>query len=584
MASVTGWTRLEPHVVDRELTGALQARIADPLWLVARQYAIGALHGETGAATPVWVQVRGEAGRLTRFLPSRPDGSPGVLYDSATVPLEELVEAERLPVDAEHRRVRLAPLAGLQFLRFLADAGQSAYRNAYRERYRSLDSADSPFGSVLGRRAPDGVRLHDELRQAFDAAGGAVGGAAAWLPNEPSIAGPDVPAVTAAAARFLAWYEVLIGRMPEGEPAWRPERLEYSFAVSARLSDREKVLTAGEYAEGNLDWYAFDLDPDAELGASSLDPGGELATLSHAGPPVPLSYRGMPSARFWEFEDAEVDFGEVTAATDDLATLMLVEFAITHGNDFYLVPVEVDVGSLCRINWLVVTDCFGRQTLVRSSAERDEADGRFRLFELTVPGSTRQSVLFVPPALGPSAESSPLEHVVVFRDEAANLAWAVERIAGGPAGTPSDRAEAYQERRRREEAATQTAPQPATGAVPDLSYRLRTDLPDHWYPLLAAPAGAGARQLVLGTVPRADGSPGPPPWGRVLSELTDVAVPEEEVPRSGVEVTRAWQYARWTDGGHRLWVGRRKRPGCGEGVSGLLFDVAVPRSGAAGPQ
>ena len=36
----------------------------------------------------------------------------------------------------------------------------------------------------------------------------------------------------------------------------------------------------------------------------------------------------MPAARFWEFEDAQVDFGSVDAGPTDLARMLLVEFAL----------------------------------------------------------------------------------------------------------------------------------------------------------------------------------------------------------------------------------------------------------------
>jgi hypothetical protein len=48
---------------------------------------------------------------------------------------------------------------------------------------------------------------------------------------------------------------------------------------------------------------------------------------------------------------------------------------------------------------------------------------------------------------------------------------------------------------------------------------------------------------------------------------------DEEVPREGARVTRAYQYARWVDGSTHLWSGRRKQPGRGEGSSGLQFDI-----------
>ena len=54
----------------------------------------------------------------------------------------------------------------------------------------------------------------------------------------------------------------------------------------------------------------------------------------------------------------------------------------------------------------------------------------------------------------------------------------------------------------------------------------------------------------------------------------EVIVREEEVPREGARVTRAYQLARWFDGTTFLWLGRRKVVGRGEGSSGLRFDIA----------
>jgi hypothetical protein len=48
---------------------------------------------------------------------------------------------------------------------------------------------------------------------------------------------------------------------------------------------------------------------------------------------------------------------------------------------------------------------------------------------------------------------------------------------------------------------------------------------------------------------------------------------EEEVPRDGIELKRAFNYARDADGRALLWIGRSKTTGRGEGASGLKFDV-----------
>ena len=55
-----------------------------------------------------------------------------------------------------------------------------------------------------------------------------------------------------------------------------------------------------------------------------------------------------------------------------------------------------------------------------------------------------------------------------------------------------------------------------------------------------------------------------------------VMIREDEIPREGALVTRAYQLARWIDGTTYLWLGRRKTVGRGEGSSGLRFDTTEP--------
>ena len=43
--------------------------------------------------------------------------------------------------------------------------------------------------------------------------------------------------------------------------------------------------------------------------------------------------------------------------------------------------------------------------------------------------------------------------------------------------------------------------------------------------------------------------------------------------REGLQVTRGYRYARWTDGSPHLWAGRTRGPGRGQGSSGLRFDL-----------
>jgi hypothetical protein len=72
------------------------------------------------------------------------------------------------------------------------------------------------------------------------------------------------------------------------------------------------------------------------------------------------------------------------------------------------------------------------------------------------------------------------------------------------------------------------------------------------------------------------------PRGVLLREGLDAGeryfVHEEEVPRGGAVVTRAFQRSRWRHGRVSTWLGRRKTTGRGPGASGLRFDRTEARS------
>ena len=94
MASVTSWTRLEPRTRDERLT-AVQARVADPLWLMGRQWQIGELQGED-AGSPILAELDLTVSRISRWTPSAPVATADPLPPD--MPLDVLVEAERASV------------------------------------------------------------------------------------------------------------------------------------------------------------------------------------------------------------------------------------------------------------------------------------------------------------------------------------------------------------------------------------------------------------------------------------------------------------------------------------------------------
>jgi hypothetical protein len=578
MGSITTWYRLEPLPTSDALDTGLRAEIADPLWLLARQRQFGEFRGDD-AGSPIKAGLVVESARASRYCAGAPGADAAaraVDYDDASLPLEALVERE--PVRGATGDAGLAVEAGLQFLRLLrkhrAAGRRAAYRDAYAFEAADLEG-DDPATDALRRRvtgrAVDGRKLHADLRRARGNRARLM-----TLPARPRIPAADRAKVLAAANEFLAWWDRFVTDPGSRPDAWKPDRLEHGFAIQADLPRGRVVLAADEYPGGRLDWHAFRVETRADLGSPRRARPADV--LVHTLLPTPVSYRGMPADRFWEVEDSTIAFGGLATGRTDLARLLLAEFALTYGNDWFVVPVELPVGSIASISKLTVTDTFGESTDVPAAGDEDWA-----MFRLSAPGAAgrAQSLLFVPPTVLEAQESRPVEEVAFFRDEMANVVWGVERAVQSGGGTPIDR---YEEAQRARTARGEQRIATDTGDA-ELLYRLSTDVPDHWHPFVPVrPAGAppGIIQLELRPLVRAhaDGTQQEiRPRGRILTAAQPLRLAEEEVPRSGAVVTRTLQLARWTDGRYALWTGRCKRIGTGEGASGLRFDVVQPVRG-----
>src|SRR5580765_8039097 len=296
--------RLEPRVRTANMATGLQARIYDPLWLLARQWQVGEFQGEDNGS-PASARWRGEVSPLNRFHAGPLTGTvEGRRFDGRSTPLETIVERERVRPDPTHlEKLRFAAEAGHQFLRMLEQQTMSkSYRDVFKTKYpfvallpeerAALDPDTQSFLDVVMPRVPDGRKLYEVLTAALRPAGGIRG----QLPADWTIAPADVAEVTLAATWWLRWYEALISEPAEGaNPAWSPERMEYAFSVGTRMTSGEKVLTAREYYNGHTDWHDFNLAGGASL-RGDLDPPGSVSVQTVV--PAPVTYRGMPAARF----------------------------------------------------------------------------------------------------------------------------------------------------------------------------------------------------------------------------------------------------------------------------------------------
>ncbi|MEV0172153.1 hypothetical protein AB0I00_13665 [Streptomyces sp. NPDC050803] len=555
-AAFAHFHRIEPSVRPSgsggQLDEALQARVADPLFLLARQRQLAEFHGEDGGS-PVSCALGTAAATVDRFRPG--DAGPSVPYPPG-VPVEFLAEAGSTP-DAASRALplRTAARAGLRFLGGL-DALPAGVRNSVTdqalEEFPLVDGAPpadpDPAGGALAQvlvaRAPHGGKL-------------ARGLATGWRPT--GLSATQLTAFQQAAAAWQEWFAA--EHAPPAGASWVRERLEHHFAVEASLGGRRITLTAPEYPGGAAEIHQFDIDAAATAFETPTAPARTVL-------PTRATYPGMPAERWWEFEDTAVNLPSIEAGPVDLARLLLVEFANVYGNDHWVVPLELEVGQVHGITGLTVEDTFGDRLTIAPAG-----DEHWSLFRLGVAGSGSPGPALLPllPRAAGRLEGPPVEEVLFVRDEMANLAWAVERTVQSATGRP---------RQRVDERPDLTPPGPSD--IPGaLAYRLLSTVPYHWIPLVPVPLAPGADAIRFRrgrvTLPTAHGPLHTKAAGRLLEpEVNRVYFRDEEIPRSGVTATRVPVTTRGHDGRTYRWTGRRVRAGQGEAASGLAFDGVEP--------
>jgi hypothetical protein len=558
---LTSWTVLQASARDPTLTAALAGRVADPLWMLARQWQSGELDGTDGGR-PVTARIESR----TSSLALRRSGAEetAVPFDPARESLEALTEPDPDAVPGAWQ----AAAGGRRLAQILAATGLATHTDALRQRWpldTAADPGDRAGARTLGLLAPglaDGATLADDVREAFGA-----DGTGAWPPNSPDF-GTDELAVRGAVLVYLAWWEAR--NAPAAGAAWVPERLRYALDV-ATADDDPVALHAGDHRGGALDWTAWDAVGDLTLEADGVRAPAKTTVRTVL--PAPVTFKGAPAARWWEIEDGAVALARVDAGADELAKLLFLEFTLVYGNDFFLIPLPLPVGSLTEIDSLVVTDGFGVRTLVRSADDVDGETSPWRLWATAnqapegSPGSGGfLAARLLAPAPGPVLDGEPVEDVRLVRDEQAAMAWAVERRVPGALGRGLDR-----------DAATHVQAPPSSPASADAvpAYTLARTPPPWWYPLLPEQTGIRAITLGLARVASADGLQ-PAPESLLLAD-PDLTIDEEAVPRSGARVVARPRLTRSPDGTRYAWTGRRVDPGGGEGHSGLAYDdVSLP--------
>jgi hypothetical protein len=598
LPTITTWNRLEGRPRTTNFDRALKAEVRDALWMLTKQWQMGEFQGDD-AGSPVFAKLHMDMTRLTKYRAgdlSQTNKNPVEKFEN-NVPLEARVERRPIPfkVFGQDISLDLRLLMGRQWLKLIKPTGNFA--QAYIDRYPI--AAPDPkkdaqlcahqevwqtFSAVAGRRM-DGYSLYNYLKESTNPPHHAYDGIA-------GIAGKE-SAINTFATKFIQWFETLY-LQPTSQDAWNSSHLEYQFACSAPTPTAEKVYTADEYYQGHLDWYNFDLDPNSEgLGNLPTPPVDLQNTNTQTLIPAPLVFEGMPNTRWWSFEDRKTNFGDIKPDTDDLAKLLLVEFGLVYANDWFLIPYTLPTGSIASIRGMMVTNVFGERFWIEAAGSGlDDKWQRWSMFTINTKGNANEvadTSLLLLPTVPKIQESSPLEEIVLIRDEMANMVWAIEKTIPLPTGNSKSGSEAAIETHNFYQGLI-PKPLAINPAVndPKISYLAMTSVPEQWIPFLPVHLDGNNRQIQLQRAAMPRILAGAPlnikprkvrPRTVLMQPGLDVKKPyfihEEEVPRAGIRVTQSFQRTRWHNGETFVWLGVRKQTGRGQGSSGLAFDKIV---------
>jgi hypothetical protein len=563
LPSITTWTRLEPLPRDASLARSLQAQVRDPFWMLARQWQVGEFLG-ADAGSPVQATFAGNQQSLSTYTPGTNPAATQPLDQS--VPVEVQVEREKVTL-----KLRGSVQLGLYFeslVRQQITTDPNGVITAFRQSFPIAATPPDPtyapadaleFRALVAGKVTDGEGLYVS----------AVAVAAGQAPPIPLPSAASNPGMPELLQGFLAYRASLFSE-PPGATAWQPSQLDYAFS----LGSSDVQLNAPDFPGGHLDWYSFSLAAPATnaAGAPPTSPA-TVTPVSFAFLPNHVTFRGSHDPRWWMFEDSVTDFGPLDVQHVDIAKLLVMEFALIYGNDWFSVPVPTPIDALARVTTLVVSDTFGIRTLIRPAEQTTVNPGEttWTMFKVAGPG-TRSDFIVMAPTLGVVDDASPLEDVQFLRDDMAAMAWAVEHSLQGDLDVAINGQEAYLQRLA---ADPPPAPPVATPNGPSVYYTVEIPVPDNWIPMVPVQTPTGALYLRRGTmaIPTSSGFLNVTARALLLDPGQPFFVADHIIPRAGVQADRYFRRARGVDGTVYVWMARLSGPGRGPGLSGLRYDA-----------
>ena len=572
--------RIEPRSRVASMGETIGAQVHDALWMLTQQWRVGEYKGTDG----------GSVMKAKLRMKSEKIGKYQLLNQSAqdfddSMPLNTAVEA----LDYEPDLLMRLQIGKHWALLLNKHIGNNTYNGDYSAQpglqieapatteYANLsDKQAAVLLTVAGGQMLDGYKLYQDVKAT-------PGNAKAYAHDSAKDAEIDL-----AESDFIKYVEKLVYKPTE--EAWEKSALEYQYKVSSYDGSDETVMVGDHAQSGKLQWYDVDLDADASTLSNTND---QTTFYQEEYLPGSADFHGMPTGRWWEFEDRNIDLATMLTNKNDLSKLMVMEFGLIYSNDWFVIPRTLQAGTLNSIDTLVVTDVFGKHTKVNPAGTGiDDVWQRWSMYTLNKRGNNADAAdnrLYLPPTFGQHQEGQPIEQVYLVRDEMANMVWGLEEVVPSPVYGGVRGNIALTELEEYFKANSIYTPVPAHGEEEndaEVKYTLMNTVPENWIPFIPVKVGSSSRDIQYQrakmnrvfegfttsdfVTPRTDllsygldATPDPLPY----------YINEEEITRPGVVIKTNYQRTRWYNGEIFTWVGRNKVNGRGEATSGLEYDV-----------
>ncbi|MGN6569750.1 MAG: hypothetical protein ACTHJ0_17445, partial [Flavipsychrobacter sp.] len=497
---IVSYVRLEPIARINDVTPTISADVHDALWFLTQQWRVGEFRGIDGG-TLVKAKIETQSSYINRFQSSNAANAEAI---ETNVPLEAKIE--RLPIVFD---LGMQLEIGYQWYKALKSNAQDTLYHYYQSVFVIQETFTSSYPEYLSNQSSMQARLLTSGR-IID------GGAFVTYLNTPSNSASTVTGVSTDSAynatslanaqtQFQTWFSKTYYQPGSTtQNSWSEQKLEYTFRASVPLAAtngaNQTVLIGDKYTGNNLDWYSVDVDPNAADKLTEY-PANSVSNATIDGhdvidTPVVMSYiphtiewKGMPTGRWWQFEDANIDLAKMLTQKQDITKLILMEFGLIYSNDWLLIPHVVDNGTITQVNGLVVTDVFDQQILIKRAGS-NPADNwqKWDMYENNIKRSDvgLGKLLMMPNVLN-RMESEPIEKVLFLRDDMAEMIWGVEDVVpndlfGGISGK-----DVYTNLLSYLNANNTTPALPGVPTSATLRYKLNNSIPENWIPFISVP-------------------------------------------------------------------------------------------------